>query len=351
LDVIFQQVLNALTLGGAYGLVALGLTLVYGILHVPNFAHGAFYMAGAYVAFCLMGVLGFNYWIAMAGAAVAVAALTMVAERLVFHPLRHAPGLHHMIAAIGILLFLELGAQAIRGADFHRMQTPFTGILNFASLVMPVQRVFIVIAAFTLLGALHLFPKKTVTGATILAMAQNRDGAALVGIDPNRVAMLTFAISGGRRGCPVCAVQPGVPRHGAFCDHQGLRNHPRWHGQRARCDRRRADPGGRFASRCQVVHRALPQAQSRQGSKLRNFAELLRSARGRDCDETRGHAHRPGCDPRKMDKGLKSLPAENNPNDLDGVTEAGGILANTYVGLVDGGKVKALNLRNLSASK
>lgn len=196
MELILQQFLNGLTLGGVYSLVALGLTLVYGILHVPNFAHGAFYMAGAFVAFSLMKSFGLNYWLAMAGAAVAVALLAVLADRLVFHPLRNSPGLHHMIAAIGILLFLESGAQAIWGADFHRMQSPYSGILEFGGLVMPQQRLLIVIAAFALMILLHLFLKKTTTGATIIAMAQNRDGAALVGIDPNRVAMMTFAISG-----------------------------------------------------------------------------------------------------------------------------------------------------------
>lgn len=216
LDLILQQILNGLTLGGVYSLVALGLTLVYGILHVPNFAHGAFYMAGAYVAFYMMNALGINYWLAMAGAAAVVAILVVVAERLVFHPLRNSPGLHHMIAAIGILLFLESSAQAIWGADFHRMQTPFTGIMNFAGLVLPVQRLLIIAAAFALVIALHLFLKKTVTGATIIAMAQNRDGAALVGIDPNRVAMMTFAISGVLAAvaavlyAPINLVYPGM---------------------------------------------------------------------------------------------------------------------------------------------
>lgn len=196
MELVLQQILNGLTLGGVYSLVALGLTLVYGILHIPNFAHGAMYMAGAYAAFVLMNSLGLNYWLAMAGAAVIVAVIAILAERLVFHPLRHSPGLHHMIAAIGILLFLESGAQAIWGADFHRMQTPYAGIVEFAGLTMPTQRLLIVIAAFGLMLGLHLFLKKTVTGATIIAMAQNRDGAALVGINPNRVAMMTFAISG-----------------------------------------------------------------------------------------------------------------------------------------------------------
>jgi branched-chain amino acid transport system permease protein len=208
LELFLQQVLNGLTLGGVYSLVALGLTLVYGILHVPNFAHGAFYMAGAFVAFYLINSLGLHYWVAMAGAAAAVALIAVLSERLVFHPLRNAPYLHHMIASIGILLFLEAGAQALWGADFHRMQTPYTDVLSFAGLSLPAQRILIIVAAFVLVGLLQLFLKKTITGATIVAMAQNRDGAALVGIDANRVAMLTFAISGALAGMAAVLYAP-----------------------------------------------------------------------------------------------------------------------------------------------
>ena len=92
MDVLLQQVLNGLTLGGIYGLVALGLTLVYGILHVPNFAHGAFYMVGAFVAFHAMNAWGLGYWLAMLVAAGVVAAMAVVSERLVFTPLRNASG-------------------------------------------------------------------------------------------------------------------------------------------------------------------------------------------------------------------------------------------------------------------
>jgi branched-chain amino acid transport system permease protein len=196
MDMFLQQVLNGLTLGGIYSLVALGLTLVYGILHVPNFAHGAFYMVGAFMSFHLMTAWGWNYWLAMAGSAASVALLAVLAERLVFHPLRNASGLHPMIAAIGVLLFLEAAAQAIWGADFQRMQTPYNSIIDLGGVTAPAQRLLIIGAAFTLMVVLHLFLKKTVMGSTIIAMAQNRDGASLVGIDANRVAMLTFAISG-----------------------------------------------------------------------------------------------------------------------------------------------------------
>jgi branched-chain amino acid transport system permease protein len=208
LELFLQQLLNGLTLGGVYCLVALGLTLVYGILHVPNFAHGAFYMAGAFVGFYLISSLGLNYWLAMAGAAAAVALIAVLSERLVFHPLRNAPYLHHMIASIGILLFLESGAQALWGADFHRMPTPYTGIIAFAGLSLPAQRILIIVAAFVLVGLLQLFLKKTIAGATIVAMAQSRDGAALVGIDANRVAMLTFAISGALAGMAAVLYAP-----------------------------------------------------------------------------------------------------------------------------------------------
>jgi len=208
LELFLQQVLNGLTLGGVYSLVALGLTLVYGILHVPNFAHGAFYMSGAYAAFFIIDKLGLNYWWGMLGAAVTVALISVVSERLVFHPLRKAPYLHHMIASIGILLFLEAGAQAIWGADFHRMATPYNQILTFGGLTMPAQRLLIIGAAFLLVVLLQLFLKKTVTGATIVAMAQNREGAALVGIDANRVAMLTFAIAGALAGMAAVLYAP-----------------------------------------------------------------------------------------------------------------------------------------------
>lgn len=195
-----QQLLNGLTLGSVYSLVALGLTLVYGILHIPNFSHGALFMVGAYAAFFVSGTLGANYWVALVAAALVTAAIAVLCERLVFSRLRDSPPLHDMIAAIGLLLFFEALAQAIWGADFHRLATPYPGIWQTlrttTGLVLPIQRALIIAGALGLMVALHLFLTRTITGSTIIAMAQNRDGASLVGIDLTRVSMLTFAISG-----------------------------------------------------------------------------------------------------------------------------------------------------------
>lgn len=196
LNIFFQQILNGMMLGSVYSLVALGLTLVYGILHIPNFAHGALFMVGAYLSFLGVVSLGANYWVAMMASAGVVALLAVLADRLVFNRLRNAPPLHDMIAAIGLLLFLEAVVQIIWGAQFRRLPAPYPSIIRLFDLTAPMQRLIIIGAAFGLMGALYLFLKKTIVGSTIIAMAQNRDGAALVGIDATRVSILTFAISG-----------------------------------------------------------------------------------------------------------------------------------------------------------
>jgi branched-chain amino acid transport system permease protein len=196
LNLFFQQALNGLTIGCLYALVALGLTLVYGILQIPNFAHGALFTIGAYATFLFINAVGANYWLAMVGAAIVAAVIAVLMERVVFDRLKNAPPLHDMIAAIGLLLFFEAGVQAIWGADFHRIQAPYPQIVRLFGLTAPVQRLIIVGAAILLMGALHIFLTRTFMGSTIVATAQNRQGAALVGIDPARVSMMTFAISG-----------------------------------------------------------------------------------------------------------------------------------------------------------
>ncbi len=119
MELLIQQLLNGLTVGSVYSLVALGLTLVYGILHIPNFAHGALYMMGGYVTLTVMNQAGLPYWLSIIISMIAIGLLGVLMERLVFYPLRDAPPLHDKIAAIGILLFLEAFAQFVWGADYQ----------------------------------------------------------------------------------------------------------------------------------------------------------------------------------------------------------------------------------------
>ena len=195
MDILIQQLFNGLTIGSVYSLVALGLTLVYGILHIPNFAHGAIYMIGGYITLTMMTYAGFHYWLAVIVSVVVVGVLGVIMERLIFHPLRNSISINSMIAAIGMLLFLEAFAQLVWGADFRQMNTPYNQVVNFIGVTFTVQRLLIVIAAVVVMVLLYLFLKKTFIGRTIIAMSQNREGAFLVGINANKVAMLTFFIA------------------------------------------------------------------------------------------------------------------------------------------------------------
>ncbi|MFB6465596.1 branched-chain amino acid ABC transporter permease [Cytobacillus sp. Hz8] len=216
MEILFQQLFNGLTIGSVYSLVALGLTLVYGILHIPNFAHGALYMLGGYITLTMMTTFGLHYWLAIFVSIIAVGIIGVLMERVVFHPLRNAPPIQDNIAAIGILLFLEALAQFVWGADYQSMPTPYGQVVSLFGLTLTVQRILIVASAIVVMILLYLFLKKTYTGSTIIAMSQNREGANLVGINTNKVAMLTFLISGSLAAiasslaAPINLVFPGM---------------------------------------------------------------------------------------------------------------------------------------------
>jgi branched-chain amino acid transport system permease protein len=216
MEIFIQQLFNGLTIGSIYALVALGLTLVYGILHIPNFAHGALYMMGGYITFTMMTKYNLHYWLAICVSVIVVGLIGVLMERFVFYPLRKSPPIQDNIAAIGILLFLEAFAQFVWGAEYQSMPTPYGQVIQIFGLTFTMQRILIIIAAIVVMILLYLFLKKTFTGATIIAMSQNREGANLVGINTNKVAMLTFLISGGLASIaaslssPINLVFPGM---------------------------------------------------------------------------------------------------------------------------------------------
>lgn len=196
MDLFLQQFFNGLTLGSVYTLVAIGLTLVFGILHIPNFAHGALYLIGGYVTLMVMKGTGAHYFVAIFASIIVVALLGILMERLVFNPLRNSPPIHDKIAAIGLVLFFEALVQLVWGTEYLRMFSPFDNNISVAGVLMTSQRILVIVVAFVVVVLLTLFLKKTMMGASIIAMAQNREGAFLVGINANAVAMMTFAISG-----------------------------------------------------------------------------------------------------------------------------------------------------------
>lgn len=196
MSLFLQQFGNGIALGSVYSLVALGLTLVYGVLHIPNFAHGALYMAGAYVTYVLVTSAGVPYFAAIPVSVVVLAVIGALMERLTFRPLEGRSPIHYMIVSLGALFVFEGIADMIWGAEFRRLPSPLVGVVDIFGVTLTHQRVLVIVAAVVTMLLLFYFLKRTYTGMTIEALAQDREGALLVGIDTNRVSMLTVAISG-----------------------------------------------------------------------------------------------------------------------------------------------------------
>jgi len=196
LTLFLQQLVNGVALGSVYALVALGLTLVYGVLKVPNFAHGALYMLAAYVVYVMLEDVGAPYALAILASVLTIAVVGALMELVVFRHLHGKTPVHMMIAALGVLFFMEGTADVVWGPDFRPVPTPLDGVVTAFGINITEQRVLVILAAVASMVGLYLLLKRTLMGMSIEALAQDREGALLVGIDTRRVAVLTFAISG-----------------------------------------------------------------------------------------------------------------------------------------------------------
>lgn len=195
-----EQLLNGLTLGSTYALIALGYTMVYGIIQLINFAHGEIYMFGAFVGLYLVTVLGANIFVALLGAMAFCMVLGMLVERVAYRPLRgKSTRLSALISAIGVSIFLSTLMALLRGTnttrypeEVLRQSTYHIGSVEMSSL----QIIILVLSAVLMIG-LQLLIKKTRIGKAMRACSQDLDASYLMGINVNRVISFTFAIGSG----------------------------------------------------------------------------------------------------------------------------------------------------------
>lgn len=202
MDILFQQVLNGLILGSLYALVALGYTMVYGILELINFAHGEVVMLGAMVAVTVLAALaGARVPVPLAVAAalavtVPVCMLTaLVIERVAYRPLRKAPRLAPLITAIGASIVLQNLAMIVWGRQYLAFPAVFElQVYDLAGVTLTNVQLVIVITAALAMGGLLLLVNRTRLGRAMRATAQHQEVAGLMGVDVNRVIATTFAV-------------------------------------------------------------------------------------------------------------------------------------------------------------
>ncbi len=192
-----QYLINGISIGSVYAIIALGYTMVYGIAKMLNFAHGDIIMVGAYISFCATNYWGLPSIVGILLSMLVCMVLGVVIEGLAYKPLRGTSNLAVLITAIGVSYFLQNAAQLIWGSA----QKSFTSVVTFAPfklfdgrLTITGEVIVTIIASIVIMVALTLFTGKTKMGKAMRAVAEDRDAAQLMGINVNRTISITFAI-------------------------------------------------------------------------------------------------------------------------------------------------------------
>lgn len=197
-----QQLVNGITIGMIYALIALGYTMVYGILKIVNFAHGDVLMMGSFVGLFFVQRVQLPFFASFLCAAVITAGIGILIERLAYRPLRTSDRIVPLISAVGVSIFLTSFAQRVWGTETQTFPTSFAiDTYNLGGVTLSSIQLLIVIVSIVLMIGLHLFVNHSRLGTAIRATSQSIPNAALMGIDTNRVIMLTFAIGSALAAC------------------------------------------------------------------------------------------------------------------------------------------------------
>ena len=213
MTVFIQYLVNGLSMGSVYAIIALGYTMVYGIAKMLNFAHGDVIMVGAYVSFCATSYLGLPGWASVVLSCVVCTVLGVLIEGLAYKPLRQAGPLAVLITAIGVSYFLQNAAQLLWGA------TPknFTSLVTFpvpeflAKFNVSAVSLVTIVACLVIMAGLMFFTGKTKMGKAMRAVSEDKAAAQLMGINVNRTISFTFALGSVLAGIAsvlYCAAYP-----------------------------------------------------------------------------------------------------------------------------------------------
>jgi len=197
-SLFFQSLINGLNQGAIYALIALGYTMVYGIIRMINFAHGDFIMIGAYTLFYTIPMMihaGMPAWISVFLAVVICAAVGVLVEMIAYKPVRRAGSMSALITALAMSLFLENLAMVLFGAKPHNVQKIFDlPSVNVLGVALPLNVILTIAIGVVMMAGLQIFIKNTKIGKAMRAVPQDRDASILAGINVNKIITMTFAI-------------------------------------------------------------------------------------------------------------------------------------------------------------
>ena len=190
--VLLPQLLHGVVFGAALGLLALGLTVIFGLLGVMNFAHGELYMLGAYAGIAVIALTG-SFWVAFVAAPLLVAAVGALTEVATLRPLYRREPLHGLIMTFGLALIFREGARQLFGGDMRRILPPIEGSIPLLGMTYPKYRLFLLAISSILLLGIWLFFTRTRAGIVVRAAVQDAQMLDGLGVNVPRVFTLTFA--------------------------------------------------------------------------------------------------------------------------------------------------------------
>ena len=196
-----QQLINGLSLGSIYALIALGYTMVYGIIKLINFAHGDIYMLGAYIGFICTAQLGMGFFSALITAMALCALIGVVIERIAYKPLRNATRITALITAIGVSYFLEASTQKVMGTGVKTFpQVLANQKIMLGGVMITTQQIAIFVITIVLMLLLQYIVRKTKVGRAMRAVSVDADAARLMGVNVDMTISYTFAIGSALAG-------------------------------------------------------------------------------------------------------------------------------------------------------
>lgn len=223
MDQFLQQIVNGISLGSIYALIALGYTMIYGIIKLINFAHGDVYMIGAYIGFAATTYANLGFFPALIISMVACAVLGIVIEKIAYKPLRNSTRIAVLITAIGVSLLLEYVMMFFVGAEVRSYPTAVSELAFSIGSIPITMREIIIITSVVLMAILQFIVHKTKTGKAMRAVSIDQDAAQLMGIRVDKTISFTFAIGSALAGAagvlvgiyynsinPLMGIMPGL---------------------------------------------------------------------------------------------------------------------------------------------
>lgn len=195
---VLQQIVNGLIIGATYGLMAVGLTMIFGMMDVINFAHGELYMLGGVFSYYLIDLMGLNYFLAVPIAVLLVMALGFIFDQMVLRKLRAEPTLITILVTIGLSIFLQSTVLLFWGPAPQSISSPFSfNVIKIGPVLLTPFKIFMAFIMVIVILGLQFVLKKTTMGKTMRATFQDKEAAATVGIDINRVYAINFSLGSG----------------------------------------------------------------------------------------------------------------------------------------------------------